>query len=267
MNGEESQKVIKRIREANMKHVLFGFIEPNIGKTVHIEGKDGIVINPTANAELFKFGVNLMTSAPDEDPIYSNGHIFDEELNFLLDDDFCLEYGIDKNIGLKDVDIEDYISLKLMIEENSATAKSYAGYIKKINAAGFTYPKKTYVTEPKKEKKGISVAAFKVEIDHEYDFNGKLESLDEALDIELELSMESLNKCTEARNKILYKINPTLTFLTRCIEFDMYDSNYHIITEGIENDYKIPGKRIKWQRLTNVLDKFNIRFRDYTKKV
>jgi len=267
MNRSEIKKVIKRIREVNPNHILFKFIEPNIGKTIAVDHKEGIVINPTANAEIFKFGINIMTSAPDEVPEYSNIRIMDSEGNFIPDDDFCDKFDIAMNIGLDDVSIDDYVSLKLMIEENIAYAKSYAGYIKMLNEAGFSYDKNTYTSREKKDKLGITVPAFKVEIDHPYNFDGKLEAMDEVLNVSPEMSMKELNTCTEARNKIMYKINPSLTFLTRCIEYRMYHNNFHIITEGIENDYKMKGKRIKWQRLPNALEKIDIRFRDYTKKV
>ena len=83
-----------------------------------------------------------------------------------------------------------------------------------------------------------------------------------------ERNIETLIQFIEDKNVISYKIQPFINFYIRCIEMGFFRKNIHMITEGIESDFKFPKKRISWQRLINVGGTgINIRFREFTKDI
>jgi len=248
-----------RIKKTNKQHIFNKFIVKNFGYRVRIGDKEGILVGTTANKELFKFGLTLRNENNGEFD-YTNIKITDEEGNFILFKEFCDIHQCERDIALYDVEMEDYIALKMMIDEHKYIQSIYQKEIKKMNDAGIILPPKDSNYEyTKKEKKNITVPAFIAEIDYENKFSFKID--------EYEPSIEKLQEFVNMKNNISYKIIPSINFYTRCIEFGLYKNNFHTITEGIERDFKFPKKKIKWDKLNNIIDGVDIRFRDFTKKI
>ena len=245
-------EVMVRVLEANPEHVYNKFMMPNVGSFVRVGDKSGTLTGATGNKDLFKFGLTIKN---DDD--YGSIKVTDEEGNFILDKEFCGIHGITESIGLYDVSMEDYAFLKQEMDRLDIEAKWYYSKIKEMKENGFELPPAPPQEYIKTEKKGLTVPAFHVELDYDQDYT---------FEVEFEESNETLLSFNKRRNKIIHSIKKGIHSIVRCIEYGFYETNQHL-EESLEFDFKLPNKKIKWNRLENVIDGVDIRYREFTKKI
>ena len=238
MDFDRHTQIINKLQAENAGHVLFDFLIPNIGKEI---------MGVASNAEIFKFG--YLTVDAERNVKYNP-----------LTDDCGNSLDNAPSIGMKS-SLDDYLTLKETIEEYDAILANYRTEIKRLKEVGIELPA-TYSYPEAKEKKGISVQAFIAKIDG----FGKFD-IPELKQDETETEFGYLIRINDEKNTIQYKVKTGISFIIRCIEYQLFKENFHLLTEGIENDYQIEGKRIKWQRLPVTGTDLVIRFRDYEKKI
>lgn len=142
-----------------------------------------------------------------------------------------------------------YFITKCLIDRLTEEASYYNSEVKKMLEAGIQYPPTEAPTEwPKQESekgKSIKVKAFNVEID--------IPENDSTFPV-YEYNQENLVKLTKLRKEYVYKTIPKLRFATRATELSYYNQRSDVLPHWLEdvkweNDYVVPGKRTKWQRL------------------
>lgn len=142
-----------------------------------------------------------------------------------------------------------YFMTKCLIDRLTEEAAYYNYKIKKMIEMGIRYPiSEAPVEWPKQEAekgKSIKVKAFNVEIDIPEN-NSVFPNYED--------NQENLVLLTKLRKEYVYKIIPRLRFATRATELSYYNQKSDVLPHWLkdvkwENDYVVPGKRTKWQRL------------------
>jgi len=142
-----------------------------------------------------------------------------------------------------------YFMTKALIDRLTEEAAYYNSEVKKMVSEGINFPETAKPEEwPHKEVekgKSIKVKAFQVEID--------VPQNDSKYPV-YEHNQENLVKLADLRKYYVYNLTPKLRFATRATELSYYNSKNSVMPAWLENvkwenDYTIPGKRIKWDRL------------------
>lgn len=146
---------------------------------------------------------------------------------------------------------QHYIITKMLINRLEEEASYYSQQCKSMIKDGITYPKgegpKEYISEASSGKKSLAFESFQADIyipDASYINEYKLPE---------KPNQATLVDFYNRRKNIVYTIIPTLRFMTRATEFAHYKAPElfpaWIQNTNWENDFTLPGKRIKWERL------------------
>jgi len=143
-----------------------------------------------------------------------------------------------------------YIITKMLIERLKEQCSDYQVRIDEMMKKGIRYPKKGGIPFqwPEKEKesgKKIKVESFQVEMTFP-------ESTGTFLD--WKCNQENLVRLTKLRNYLLFTYIPKLQFATRTVELAYHKYGENRIPHWIKNvkweeNFRVPGKRTKWDRI------------------
>jgi len=141
-----------------------------------------------------------------------------------------------------------YFMTKCLIDRLTEEAAYYNTNVKLMLEEGITFPKHSepgnYPEKTTEKGKSIKVKAFQVEIDVP---DNKSEYTTYVY------NQENLVKLADLRRDYIYKIIPRLRFATRATELSYYIDQKRMPAwlEDVkwEENYVLPGKRIKWDRL------------------
>jgi hypothetical protein len=247
------------------------------GRTViSQENRHGQIVNLTANRDVFLFSLRIRDAnvvSSDKVGFHKNFSITDlggewyngwSNLEFIpnLDENkFLHEHEIitGNNIQFKNFVHPNrwsslfgnhYFITKSLISRLKEESTYYNQEVKKMLEEGITYPPKDNPTDgwpetTQEDGKKIKVKSFEVELD--------IPSNDSSFP-SIEHNQENLIEYTKRRKELTYKIVPTLNFAIRTVEYAYYKYGNDRIPHWIknttwENNYVVPGKRNKWDRL------------------
>lgn len=229
----------------------------NLGEKTHFQGYYGEIVSLNANKEHFKTSVTVKL----ED--YEN----DDERNYKtvkLTDEFgnpVINFLDKKDLKVQFYSMEEYIILKLAIQRLSEEATFIYKQMKEMKEQGFTLELGSPRIVPdykKKGKRNLTVKCFMTEFDHKEDFENDF--------ISYKSSNENLMILNRIRNLIVYKLNPTFNFISRCMDFDLITHIEHNMSKW-ETDFKLPRKRITWNRRELPTLNVDWRFRTWAKNI
>lgn len=174
--------------------------------------------------------------------LHANKEFFKFSISIQLEN---LEYKIiqisnsNENALIEYFSLEEYILLKKIHERLSNDAKYFYSVITQLKEKGISLPEKETEKKEyeKKEKLGIEVDCFVIEIDHNKEYTNCYNILRHDLEV--------LKTITNNRNLIIYKFNPVFHFIIRCMENAI---QHLIIDDTWEEGYKLPKGRIDWFR-------------------
>ena len=234
------------------------------------EARTGKIISLSSNKDLFSFSIKIFDEVVNE---YRSFCITDPRGNFYLKEfvwtptvqekEYLLENevssSLNNQISFKNFVHpnrwtsfygQNYFITKALIQRIEDECKDIFSQIKAMEKKGFTYPKddKNSKPWPKKIKESGKPIIFKsLEVEVDFPMINKF--------LEYKSSQGYMVLLTDIRKNYIYSILPILRFATRCTElaFFKYANNKlpSWLGGGVkwESGFKLPKKRIEWDRL------------------
>ena len=259
----------KRMEDITIPH--YKSIRPTTlteGQTSPKENRHGKIVGLSANKDIFSFGIKIFDESvinegkPDGD--FRNFSVTDPSGELLDGWKTKIPIFVNSNRWADFYSLNYFLS-KVMIDRLTDEAKNIFSQIKTMKKNGLKLPtddvKKEWPKTTKALGKSVTFTSLDVEVDF-IDYINKYKVYDE--------TQENLVLLTEKRKKIIYTIIPILRFTTRCTELAFFQHNDNRIPNWQKNvkweiGFKIPGKKIKWDRI-QITETCSIRKRIKSKK-